>query len=249
MQDRLQELIKQRHHGELLVGTAEIVETGDLRIPFVIAATTMRVPMILSDTVNPYLAARAVFLLYRHGVVPSGVLAGEPVAQVISRVAFPGLGTGVGRVDPDTCALQVRAAIDEVVRRTRWQDHAVVIYFVASQEASKIKKLSDQNQVARIVSHATTAGLTAQTIAGEVISEVYVENNFPTKKLAHIAFHEMMHNKLDIGARVVPDLHRIGGGDGLHNTSTTGWASLTSQEAHLVSAHILSRIRQVTTYL
>src|SRR5262245_41056353 len=54
VQDKLQELIRTRHHGELLVGSAEIVETGNLCIPFVIAAPTMRVPMILRDTVNPY---------------------------------------------------------------------------------------------------------------------------------------------------------------------------------------------------
>lgn len=56
VQERLQELIRSRHHGELLVGLAELVETDDARIPFLIAAPTMRVPMILRDTVNPYLA-------------------------------------------------------------------------------------------------------------------------------------------------------------------------------------------------
>ena len=102
MQDRLQELIRTRHHGELLVGAAEIVETGNLRIPYIIAAPTMRVPMVLTDTVNPYLAARAVLLLVKHGVVPSGALAGESVAAAVESVAFPGLGTGVGRVGPNT---------------------------------------------------------------------------------------------------------------------------------------------------
>jgi O-acetyl-ADP-ribose deacetylase (regulator of RNase III) len=115
VQDRLQQLIRTRHHGELLVGAAEIVETGNDRIPYVIAAPTMRVPMILTDTVNPYLAARAVFLLIQRGVVPSGALAGEAVSDAVSSVAFPGLGTGVGRVGPNTCAHQVRAAIEEIV--------------------------------------------------------------------------------------------------------------------------------------
>jgi O-acetyl-ADP-ribose deacetylase (regulator of RNase III) len=115
VQDRLQELIRTRHGGELLVGTAEIVETGRARPLFVIAAPTMRVPMVLRDTVNPFLAARAVFRLIRHGVVPAGSLAGEPVASVVNSIAFPGLGTGVGRVGPNTCARQVRAAIEESV--------------------------------------------------------------------------------------------------------------------------------------
>jgi O-acetyl-ADP-ribose deacetylase (regulator of RNase III) len=111
IQERLQEMIRTRHHGELLIGTAEIVETNNLRIPYIIAAPTMRVPMKLADSINPYLAARAVLLLVKHGVVPTGSLAGNPV----SSVAFPGLGTGVGQVGPNTCAHQVRAAIEEVV--------------------------------------------------------------------------------------------------------------------------------------
>jgi O-acetyl-ADP-ribose deacetylase (regulator of RNase III) len=115
LQDRLRELIRSRHHGELLVGSAEVVETGHPRIPFLIAAPTMRVPMILRDTVNPYLAARAALLLIRRGAVPSGAFAGQTVASIVSTVAFPGLGTGVGRVEPDICARQVRTAIEEVI--------------------------------------------------------------------------------------------------------------------------------------
>lgn len=115
VQDRLQELIRTRHHGELLVGHAEIVETGNLRIPYVIAAPTMRVPMVLSDTVNPYLAARAALLLIKNGIVPSGALAGEPVAEAVQSVAFPGLGTGIGQVEPDSCARQLRLAIENVI--------------------------------------------------------------------------------------------------------------------------------------
>ncbi len=115
VQESLQDLIRSRHHGELLVGSAEIVETRSGRIPFLIAAPTMRVPMILTDSVSPYLAARAVLLLIRHGIVPSGALAGESVSAAVSSVSFPGLGTGVGRVGPNTCARQVRAAIEEVV--------------------------------------------------------------------------------------------------------------------------------------
>ncbi len=52
VQDRLQELIRTRHR-ELLVGSAKMVETGHARIPFLIAAPTMRVPMILRESVNP----------------------------------------------------------------------------------------------------------------------------------------------------------------------------------------------------
>ena len=113
VQSRLQELIQTRHHGELLVGSAEVVYTDDPSFPFVIAAPTMRVPMILRDSVNPFLAARAVILLVRHGTFPIGPFAGEPIRNVVTTVAFPGLGTGVGGIGPNTCARQVLAAIEE----------------------------------------------------------------------------------------------------------------------------------------
>src|SRR5262249_25776385 len=115
VQERLQYLIQSKHHGELLVGTAEIVATGNPRITYLIDAPTMRVPMILSNTVNSYLAARAALLLIKHGRFACGSLKGEAVSTVVDNVTFPGLGTGVGRVEPNTCARQVRAAIEEVV--------------------------------------------------------------------------------------------------------------------------------------
>ena len=112
VQERLQEAIRENHHGELLVGMAEIVETDNPGLPFLIAAPTMRVPTILRDSVNPYLAARATLLLVKHGTFTNGTYVGEPIADYVDSIAFPGLGTGVGRVGPNTCARQVRAAID-----------------------------------------------------------------------------------------------------------------------------------------
>lgn len=115
VQERLQTLIREKHHGELLIGTAEIVETDNLRVPYLIAAPTMRVPMKLQDTVNPYLAARAVLLLIQHDTFNQGALAGERIADAVRTIAFPGLATGVGAVGPNTCAHQVRVAIEEVL--------------------------------------------------------------------------------------------------------------------------------------
>jgi O-acetyl-ADP-ribose deacetylase (regulator of RNase III) len=103
LQTRLQRLIAQKHHGELLVGAAEVLETGDDTIPYVIAAPTMRVPMVLNDSVNAYLAARAALLCALN----------HP--GKIDRLAFPGMGTGVGQLSPNTCAHQMRAAIDNVL--------------------------------------------------------------------------------------------------------------------------------------
>lgn len=126
VQERLQTLIRAKHHGELLVGMAEIVETDHPAIPYLIAAPTMRVPMVLQNSVNPYLAARAVLLLIKHGTFESGSLAGERISDVVQTAAFPGLGTGIGQVDVNTCARQVRAAIEDVMLPrefpTSWAD-------------------------------------------------------------------------------------------------------------------------------
>lgn len=115
LQVRLQDQIREFHHEELLVGQADVVDTGDKAIPYLIAAPTMRVPMKLSETVNPYLAARAAFLLVTKGRFLSGTRTDEQVANCIETVAMPGLGTGVGNVGENTCAHQVRRAIDDVI--------------------------------------------------------------------------------------------------------------------------------------
>lgn len=115
VQERVQACIRGCHGGELLVGQADVVPTDHAGIPYLIAAPTMRVPTALGRSVHPYLAARAVFLLILHGRFSCGELAGQPIAERVRRVAFPGLGTGVGRVPPAVCARQVRAAIEDVV--------------------------------------------------------------------------------------------------------------------------------------
>jgi O-acetyl-ADP-ribose deacetylase (regulator of RNase III) len=120
LQRRLQEAIRLHHHGELLVGSAEMIETGSLQIPYLIAAPTMRVPMILRDSVNPYLATRAVFLLIQQGRFREGERTGQAISDVIQTVAFPGLGTGVGQIGPNTCAHQMRAAMNDFLLG-QWQ--------------------------------------------------------------------------------------------------------------------------------
>jgi O-acetyl-ADP-ribose deacetylase (regulator of RNase III) len=126
VQDRLQKLIHEHHHGELLVGSAEIVETRDDDIPFLIAAPTMRVPTILRRSVAPYLAARAAILLVRHGEFKSGPHKNSRISEKVTCLALPGLGTGVGQVSPDLCGRQVRAAIEDATGspriHTTWQE-------------------------------------------------------------------------------------------------------------------------------
>ncbi|MDQ6785558.1 MAG: macro domain-containing protein [Acidobacteriota bacterium] len=115
IQTRVRRQIYDFHNGELIVGNADVVETGNQKIPFLIAAPTMRVPMILQDSVNPYLAARSVFILIKQKTFLSGSFAGDAIAEHIKTVALPGLGTGVGRVGFNTCANQVRGAINDIL--------------------------------------------------------------------------------------------------------------------------------------
>ncbi|SFA84764.1 O-acetyl-ADP-ribose deacetylase (regulator of RNase III), contains Macro domain [Amycolatopsis marina] len=104
------------HGGELPIGEALVVPTGVPRPPWLISAPTMREPgeQLPPDTVHPYLAARAVFQLWRDGRLEQGTY----VHQIVDTIAMPGLGTGVGGVSPRTCARQVCAAWDEVFATT-----------------------------------------------------------------------------------------------------------------------------------
>ena len=59
LQRRLQELLKNKHQGELLIGQAEILPTGHSQVTHLISAPTMRVPETLVDSANAFLASRA----------------------------------------------------------------------------------------------------------------------------------------------------------------------------------------------
>ncbi|MCX2732456.1 macro domain-containing protein [Saccharopolyspora sp. NFXS83] len=103
------------HGGELPVGEALLVPTGAPSPAWLVSSPTMRTPgeVLPSDTVHPYLAARAVLRLWTHGVLENGMR----VRDVVRTIALPGLGTGVGGVNPRLCAHQVAAAWDEIFAR------------------------------------------------------------------------------------------------------------------------------------
>jgi len=64
LEKELQKRIKELPEGELLVGRALILETGDPRIPFLISAPTMRIPtnFNIDTSINAYLAMKAVLI-------------------------------------------------------------------------------------------------------------------------------------------------------------------------------------------
>ncbi|MEL1245785.1 macro domain-containing protein [Flavobacterium sp. DGU11] len=104
VQERLQQQIKGLPEGELLVGKAIAIETGDSDIPFLISAPTMRIPTSrdIDTSVNAYLAMKAILI----------TAVNDPR---IASVAIPGLCTGTGNMEPLIAARQMFQAYREII--------------------------------------------------------------------------------------------------------------------------------------
>ncbi|BAV04334.1 O-acetyl-ADP-ribose deacetylase (regulator of RNase III), contains Macro domain [Filimonas lacunae] len=104
LEKRLQTMIKELPEGELLVGQALVLETGDKHIPYLISAPTMRIPtnFNIDTSVNAYLAMKAILIkASKH--------------EHINNVAIPGLCTGVGRMQSVIAARQMHQAYQEII--------------------------------------------------------------------------------------------------------------------------------------
>ena len=153
LQRRLQHTIRTRESGELLIGRAIVLEmvadsepatgsedwdaTGPLtkRYPerptnpplafrYLVAAPTMRVPELVPNTANAYLAFRAAILAvrahnatlaassHRNSLQNDGVAGQTAKALSIRTVACTGLCTGVGRMPAERSARQMRIAFE-----------------------------------------------------------------------------------------------------------------------------------------
>lgn len=103
---KLQFELQKNYNGELLVGQAILVETDNPEVPYLISAPTMRVPgSNISNTVNVYLATKAIFQLLKK--------VEKEYPNLINSVTISGLGTGVGRFPYDLCALQMKEAYND----------------------------------------------------------------------------------------------------------------------------------------
>jgi O-acetyl-ADP-ribose deacetylase (regulator of RNase III) len=104
LEKKLQKIIKELPEGELLVGQALLLETGDKTIPFLISAPTMRIPtdFNIDTSINAYLAMKAILIKAKSD-------------NRISSVAIPGLCTGVGRMLPMIAARQMFQAYKEII--------------------------------------------------------------------------------------------------------------------------------------
>ena len=121
-------------------------------------------------------------------------------------------------------------------------DHDLVVYFLASPKRSIIQGRYNQN-----VQHGS--GGTYLTSAG-MISEIYLsemegDRNY-TRLVANIAFHEMLHNKLDAPQKKsVTDIHSLGGG-GLAAAKVNAGARPTKREIELMAQALDKKVPQYT---
>jgi len=108
LQKRLQEDICKKYFGELPVGMATIVKTGNKNIKYLISCPTMRIPEIVSNTINAYLAFRA-------GLIEVVKFNAKNKKNKITSILCPGLGTGTGGIPPENCARQMKYAYDQII--------------------------------------------------------------------------------------------------------------------------------------
>lgn len=107
LEKKLRLFLEENHDGELAVGQATIITTDRTDIPYLISAPTMRVPMDVSQTVNTYLAFRAILIAIRNFNCSNN--------NKIKSVLCPGLGTGEGRMPAQRAARQMYAAYANIV--------------------------------------------------------------------------------------------------------------------------------------
>jgi O-acetyl-ADP-ribose deacetylase (regulator of RNase III) len=110
LEKQLQERIAALPEGELLVGQALVIPTGDQTVPYLISAPTMRIPTNFNvhNSVNAYLAMKAILIKAMH-------------TPKINSVAIPGLCTGIGGMQPMIAAGQMFKAYEEIMLGKRGQ--------------------------------------------------------------------------------------------------------------------------------
>lgn len=108
----VQSAIVKEFYGEIPVGSALLVDTGSEKWPYLAVAPTMRVPEDVSTTCNAYSAFRAILLAI------SKFNATNPKKRVDTLVCS-GLGTGIGGMSPETCALQMKLAYESFLGTQR----------------------------------------------------------------------------------------------------------------------------------
>ncbi len=101
VQDKVQARIQKSFDGELLIGQALHVDTEDHDFPLLIAAPTMRVPMVIPDPNHVRMATRAAVRV--------------AMDLKVGSIAVPGMGAGSGQVRPEWVACMMKAGIEDAL--------------------------------------------------------------------------------------------------------------------------------------
>lgn len=103
IEETVQESILRRPDGSLPVGASIVVRTGHDSIPYMIVAPTMEMP----EAVPPQNCSRAMRAILR---------AIDHTPEIDGDIFCPGLGTLIGRVDPEEAAREMADAYGEWIR-------------------------------------------------------------------------------------------------------------------------------------
>jgi len=98
-----QEVILNKYHGEIPIGSAEIININHDNWNYMIAAPTMRIPENVAFTLNAYIAFRAI-------LIAINTFNESKPNKAIKSLVCAGLGTGIGSMEAVKCAAQMRAA-------------------------------------------------------------------------------------------------------------------------------------------
>ena len=115
----IQEVILNKYHGEMPIGSAEIINTNHNKWSYLIAAPTMRIPENIAFTLNAYNAFRAILIAL------NSFNKSMPKIPIKSLVCS-GLGTGIGSMEAVKCAAQMRAAYKLIKEPARVSSYDVI---------------------------------------------------------------------------------------------------------------------------
>lgn len=114
-QTKIQDAIAYYYFGEQPIGTAMILSLDNQQFTNIIYAPTMRVPGNIKDSINAYLAMRAILV---------AVLQHNEKQKPIKRLIVPSLGTGIGGMYYQVAAEQMRMAYENVINEG-WKNVAI----------------------------------------------------------------------------------------------------------------------------
>jgi len=106
LEERVQKHIFENYFGEQPVGTSFVIETNHPDHPFLAHTPTMRTPQSIKGTTNVYYAMKAML-----GAV---LLYNQTHEDAIQRVACPGMGTLIGKMEPEIAVAQMKVAYEHV---------------------------------------------------------------------------------------------------------------------------------------